>query len=62
MKQGEIPALTGLRGVAALCVVLGHYAGWLIVVPRAEMPASYWAWSGALPGIGMSIFFTAPSG
>jgi peptidoglycan/LPS O-acetylase OafA/YrhL len=58
MNRGEIPALTGLRGVAALCVVLGHYAAWLIVVPRAEMPAWYWAWSGALPGIGMSIFFT----
>jgi peptidoglycan/LPS O-acetylase OafA/YrhL len=58
MNRGEIPALTGLRGVAALCVVLGHYASWLIVVPRAEMPAWYWAWSGALPGIGMSIFFT----
>jgi peptidoglycan/LPS O-acetylase OafA/YrhL len=58
MNRGEIPALTGLRGVAAMCVVLGHYAGWLIVVPRAEMPAWYWAWSGALPGIGMSIFFT----
>jgi peptidoglycan/LPS O-acetylase OafA/YrhL len=58
MKTGEIPPLTGLRGVAALCVVLGHYSAWTLAVPRAEVPEWYWHWSGALPGIGMSIFFT----
>lgn len=58
MSKGEIPALTGLRGLAALLVVLGHYSTRLVVMPRAEVPNWFWGWTGALPGIGMSIFFT----
>jgi peptidoglycan/LPS O-acetylase OafA/YrhL len=57
-KNGDIGSLTGLRGVAALLVVIGHYSQWTIVVPRAELPLWILPWGGAMPGIGMSIFFT----
>jgi peptidoglycan/LPS O-acetylase OafA/YrhL len=57
-RHGDIASLTGLRGVAALCVVIGHFAPWTIVVPRAQVPAAFWPWVGTPPGIGMSIFFT----
>jgi peptidoglycan/LPS O-acetylase OafA/YrhL len=58
MKSGEIESLTGLRGVAALCVVIGHFSLWTLVAPRAEVPSWVLSGAGALPGIGMSIFFT----
>jgi peptidoglycan/LPS O-acetylase OafA/YrhL len=56
--KGEIRSLTGLRGVAALLVVIGHYSVWTAVTPMAEVPAWIQAWANAAPGIGMSIFFT----
>ncbi|MEA2814399.1 MAG: hypothetical protein QOI93_2096 [Rhodospirillaceae bacterium] len=56
--KGEIRPLTGLRGVAALLVVIGHYSVWTAVTPMAEVPAWIRAWANAAPGIGMSIFFT----
>jgi peptidoglycan/LPS O-acetylase OafA/YrhL len=55
--MGEIKPLTGLRGLAALLVVIGHFSVWTIVGPRAEAPAWIAQWGGA-GGIGMSIFFT----
>jgi peptidoglycan/LPS O-acetylase OafA/YrhL len=57
-KHGDIPALTGLRGVAALLVVVGHFSLWTAVTPLAEVPAGLRHWAGMAPGIGMSIFFT----
>jgi peptidoglycan/LPS O-acetylase OafA/YrhL len=57
-NRGEITSLTGLRGVAALCVVIGHFSQWTVVVPRAQVPPWVMPWVGAPPGIGMSIFFT----
>jgi peptidoglycan/LPS O-acetylase OafA/YrhL len=57
-RRGEIASLTGLRGLAALLVVIGHFSVWTIVAPRAEMPTWIAQWGGATPGIGMSIFFT----
>jgi peptidoglycan/LPS O-acetylase OafA/YrhL len=57
-NRGEIASLTGLRGVAALCVVIGHFSQWTVVVPRAQVPSWIMPWVGASPGIGMSIFFT----
>src|SRR5450631_230429 len=57
-RRGDIASLTGLRGLAALLVVVGHFSVWTIVAPRAEMPTWIAQWGGATPGIGMSIFFT----
>jgi peptidoglycan/LPS O-acetylase OafA/YrhL len=57
-RREEIASLTGLRGLAALLVVIGHFSQWTIVAPRAEMPTWIAQWGGATPGIGMSIFFT----
>lgn len=57
-RTGEIGALTGLRGIAALLVTIGHFAHFTAVTPWAAVPASVGLWAGAMPGIGMSIFFT----
>lgn len=57
-QKAEVGSLTGLRGVAALMVVCGHYFHWTAVTPAAALPAWLAPWAGALPGIGMSIFFT----
>lgn len=56
-KKGEISSLTGLRGLAALLVIIGHYPVWTSVVPLAARPAWLTQWTGT-PGIGMAIFFT----
>ena len=58
VRHGEIASLTGLRGVAALLVVIGHFSVWAVVTPRTEVPAWIAQLGGAAPGIGMSIFFT----
>src|SRR5262245_35879896 len=55
-KKGEIPSLTGLRGIAALLVVVTHYWYWTKVTPVAALPPiDPWM---ATSGIGMAIFFT----
>jgi peptidoglycan/LPS O-acetylase OafA/YrhL len=51
---GEISSLTGLRGVAALLVVVGHYAFW---TSPGSLPAWLQPWT-VSPAIGMPIFFT----
>jgi peptidoglycan/LPS O-acetylase OafA/YrhL len=56
-KKGEIASLTGLRGVAALCVVLTHFTVWTFVAPHAQQPAWLVRWAQSA-GIGMAIFFT----
>jgi peptidoglycan/LPS O-acetylase OafA/YrhL len=55
--KGEIRSLTGLRGLAALLVVVAHFSVWMSVTPAAARPE----WVGRLGGaggIGMAIFFT----
>jgi peptidoglycan/LPS O-acetylase OafA/YrhL len=56
-KQGEILSLTGLRGLAALLVVITHYWAWTKVTSADALPASVTPWM-ATSGIGMAIFFT----
>ena len=56
-KNSDIAPLTGLRGVAALCVVFAHYSVWTAVAPASALPAWIVSW-GSLASIGMSIFFT----
>ena len=51
----EIPALTGLRGLACILVVIGHFYSPTRVTP--EIP-SWMAVAFSTPGIGMAIFFT----
>jgi peptidoglycan/LPS O-acetylase OafA/YrhL len=56
-KSGEIPSLTGLRGLAALLVVVEHYWYWARVTPVAALPPAVTPWA-ATSGIAMAIFFT----
>jgi 3-O-acyltransferase len=56
-KQGEILSLTGLRGLAALLVVITHYWTWTKVTSADSLPASVNPWM-ATSGSGMAIFFT----
>jgi peptidoglycan/LPS O-acetylase OafA/YrhL len=56
-KRGEIASLTGLRGLAALLVVITHYWLWARVTPADTLPASIELWT-RTAGIGMAIFFT----
>lgn len=57
VQRSEIPSLTGLRGLAALSVLLAHYSVWCAPYDRATAPGwlargmDYSAW-------GMSLFFT----
>lgn len=55
--RGDIPSLTGLRGLAALLVVVGHYLVWMSVTPLAAVP-EWIRRCGATGSIGMAIFFT----
>jgi hypothetical protein len=55
-KQGEILSLTGLRGLAALLVVITHYWTWTKVTSADSLPASVSPWM-ATSGMGMAIFF-----
>lgn len=55
--RGEIPSLTGLRGLAALLVVLAHYSLWMSVVPLTALP-EWIVFCTATGSIGMAIFFT----
>ncbi|WP_246158773.1 acyltransferase family protein [Reyranella soli] len=55
VKREEIQSLTGLRGVAALLVVIAHYWSWTKVTPQGALPDMPWA---GAADIGMAIFFT----
>jgi peptidoglycan/LPS O-acetylase OafA/YrhL len=53
----EIAPLTGLRGLAALLVVITHYAVWMRVTPADMTPGFVQVWFG-VSSIGMAMFFT----
>lgn len=56
-SRREIPSLTGLRGVAALLVVISHYWIWAKVSDGEKLPDTIGRWFGTST-IGMAIFFT----
>jgi peptidoglycan/LPS O-acetylase OafA/YrhL len=56
-SSGEITSLTGLRGLAALIVVIAHYCQWTAVTPIAALPDSIQQWT-RTSFVGMAIFFT----
>jgi len=56
-SRDEIASLTGLRGLAALLVVITHYWMWTRVTPPDVLPIAVERWT-RTAGIGMAIFFT----
>jgi peptidoglycan/LPS O-acetylase OafA/YrhL len=58
-RRNHIPALDGLRFVAAVCVMVGH-GFWYIILMQQE-PSAPWALDfivrAALPSVGMTLFF-----
>src|ERR1700730_18945410 len=56
-KKGEIASLTGLRGLAALLVVVDHYWPWTRVTQPDQLPPQMASWT-ETAAIGMAIFFT----
>jgi peptidoglycan/LPS O-acetylase OafA/YrhL len=56
-SKGEIASLNGLRGLAALVVVIAHYCHWTAVTPVSALPESLERWT-RTSFVGMAIFFT----
>lgn len=54
--KSEVAPLTGLRGIAALLVVIAHYAWFCAPFPRASAPRIYEDVFN-IAGFGMSLFF-----
>jgi peptidoglycan/LPS O-acetylase OafA/YrhL len=50
-----IPSLTGLRFVAAMCVVASHALGQLVPFPASQ--PEWYVYASAASGIGMTLFF-----
>lgn len=44
-RNAEIASLTGLRGLAALLVIVSHYWVWTRVTPTAELPVWMEPWT-----------------
>jgi peptidoglycan/LPS O-acetylase OafA/YrhL len=54
--RAEIPALTGVRGIAALRVVWNHYFHWCSPYPSATAPGEL-DWLFGTSDFGMTLFF-----
>src|SRR4051812_10918 len=55
--RAEIPALTGLRGAAALLVVMAHYSQWCAPYTSGTAPAAFQVLF-EVDQLGMTLFFT----
>jgi peptidoglycan/LPS O-acetylase OafA/YrhL len=53
--RGEVPGLTGLRFVAAFCVLLAH--GMAVVMKDHQVPGGTVSWLMQASGFGMTLFF-----
>jgi peptidoglycan/LPS O-acetylase OafA/YrhL len=56
-QKTQLDALTGLRGVAALCVVAAHYFVWCAPYPAYSSPTAV-QWFFGFSDYGMTLFFT----
>jgi len=54
----ELPALTGLRGIAAGLIVLTHYTSWCAPFDYHTLPQTFERFCGALGETAMTLFFT----
>src|SRR6266705_2490356 len=54
----ELPALTGLRGIAAGLIVLTHYTRWCAPFDYHTLPQTFERFCGALGETAMTLFFT----
>jgi peptidoglycan/LPS O-acetylase OafA/YrhL len=55
--RGPIPSLTGLRFVAALCVVISHAIAIIIAAPPGAKPSEVIVLLSSLSAAGMTLFF-----
>ena len=51
----DVPALTGLRFVAAFSVLIGHGFSWIL--HNHETPGGVVFWVSQIAGLGMTLFF-----
>src|SRR6478672_8045478 len=59
LLRQDLPALTGLRFVAAFSVLIGHGFAWILA--DHETPGGLVFWVSQISGFGMTLFFV-PSG
>jgi peptidoglycan/LPS O-acetylase OafA/YrhL len=55
--QNNIPSLTGLRFIAAFCVLVAHALPKIIPLPNGQEPSLLYAFLGQISAEGMSLFF-----
>jgi peptidoglycan/LPS O-acetylase OafA/YrhL len=55
LPRQDLPALTGLRFVAAFSVLIGHGFGWILA--GHETPGGVVFWVSQISGFGMTLFF-----
>jgi hypothetical protein len=54
-RRQDVPALTGLRFIAAFSVLIGHGFGWILA--SHETPGGIVYWVSEASGLGMTLFF-----
>jgi peptidoglycan/LPS O-acetylase OafA/YrhL len=54
-RREDVPALTGLRFIAAFSVLLGHGLSW--VLESSDVPSGILYWLSQASGFGMTLFF-----
>jgi peptidoglycan/LPS O-acetylase OafA/YrhL len=54
-RRQDVPALTGLRFIAAFSVLIGHGFSWIL--QSHETPWGFFYWVSQISGLGMTLFF-----